>query len=185
MKRYAPYKFWCGNLRERDHLEHLRVRRNLNGCEEIGWRGVEWTKLAQDRDMWRDLVNTVMKLRVALNARNLLTGRGTIAFSTKKKKLCSMQFVLSLVTALVNEFLVGSTLIRVMCDYRTLAIPQNLHPPVYPRVLYYRLPYFPFTFLTCRVLHTLTSPNMQTTQSFYSYQSPGFPILPSAHSVTL
>jgi hypothetical protein len=26
--------------------------------------GVEWVQLAQDRDRWRDLVNTVMKLRV-------------------------------------------------------------------------------------------------------------------------
>jgi hypothetical protein len=32
---------------------------------EIGWgRGVEWTQLAQDRDRWRSLVNTVMKLQV-------------------------------------------------------------------------------------------------------------------------
>jgi len=23
--------FWCGNLRERDHLKHLGVRENLNG----------------------------------------------------------------------------------------------------------------------------------------------------------
>ena len=32
--------------------------------EEIGWRGAEWTKLAQDGDKRRDLVNTVTKLRV-------------------------------------------------------------------------------------------------------------------------
>jgi hypothetical protein len=31
---------------------------------EIGWDGVEWIDLAQDRDQWRDLVNTVMNLRV-------------------------------------------------------------------------------------------------------------------------
>jgi hypothetical protein len=32
--------------------------------EEIGWRGVEWIHLAQDRDRWRALVNAVMNLRV-------------------------------------------------------------------------------------------------------------------------
>jgi hypothetical protein len=31
---------------------------------EIGWAGVDWVVLAQDRDHWRALVNTVMNLRV-------------------------------------------------------------------------------------------------------------------------
>jgi hypothetical protein len=31
---------------------------------EIGWGGVEWTGLAQDRDKWRALVNAVMHLKV-------------------------------------------------------------------------------------------------------------------------
>jgi hypothetical protein len=31
---------------------------------KIGWDGVEWIDLAQDRDHWRALVNTVMHLRV-------------------------------------------------------------------------------------------------------------------------
>jgi hypothetical protein len=31
---------------------------------EIGWDGMVWIKLAQDRDEWRALVNTVMNLRV-------------------------------------------------------------------------------------------------------------------------
>jgi hypothetical protein len=28
------------------------------------WGGMNWINLAQDRDQWRDLVNTVMNLRV-------------------------------------------------------------------------------------------------------------------------
>jgi hypothetical protein len=31
---------------------------------EIGWTGMDWVDLAQDRDQWRALVNTVMNLRV-------------------------------------------------------------------------------------------------------------------------
>jgi hypothetical protein len=31
---------------------------------EIGWDGMEWLDLAQDRDQWRALVNTVMNVQV-------------------------------------------------------------------------------------------------------------------------
>jgi hypothetical protein len=31
---------------------------------EIGWDGMDWIDLAQDRDQWRALVNTVMNFRV-------------------------------------------------------------------------------------------------------------------------
>jgi hypothetical protein len=31
---------------------------------EVGWRGVYWIDLAQDRDRWRAVVYTAMKLRV-------------------------------------------------------------------------------------------------------------------------
>jgi hypothetical protein len=30
---------------------------------EIGWDGVGWVDLAQDRDQWRALVNTVMNIK--------------------------------------------------------------------------------------------------------------------------
>jgi hypothetical protein len=30
---------------------------------EIGWGGMDWIELAQDRDQWRVLVNMVMNLR--------------------------------------------------------------------------------------------------------------------------
>jgi hypothetical protein len=31
---------------------------------EIGWDSMDWIDLAQDRDQWRALMNTVMNLRV-------------------------------------------------------------------------------------------------------------------------
>jgi hypothetical protein len=36
-----------------------------NTClREIGWDGVDWIELAQDRDQWRALVNMVINLGV-------------------------------------------------------------------------------------------------------------------------
>jgi hypothetical protein len=37
------------------------IKMNLR---DIGWDGMNWIDLAQDRDRWRALVNTVMNLRV-------------------------------------------------------------------------------------------------------------------------
>jgi hypothetical protein len=53
---YAP-----GNI-----YNHLPDRTlNINRHEkQIGWDGMDWIELAQDRDQWRPLVNKVMNLRV-------------------------------------------------------------------------------------------------------------------------
>jgi hypothetical protein len=41
---------------------------------EVGWDGVDWIGLAQDRDRWRALVNRVMNLRVRKNTGELSSG---------------------------------------------------------------------------------------------------------------
>jgi hypothetical protein len=43
------------------HCLYLPLKIDLR---EIGWDGADWIDLAQDRDQWRVLVNTVMNLRV-------------------------------------------------------------------------------------------------------------------------
>jgi hypothetical protein len=44
--------------------KHRWVDNIKMGLLEIGWGGVDWIGLAQDRDKWRALVNAVMNLRV-------------------------------------------------------------------------------------------------------------------------
>jgi hypothetical protein len=53
---------------------------------EIGWYGVDWMDMAQDRDQWRALVNTVLNLRVPLNAGKFLSGC-TIGGSSRRAQL--------------------------------------------------------------------------------------------------
>jgi hypothetical protein len=40
---------------------------------ETGWEGVEWMHLAQDRDQWQAVVNTVMNLWITQKVGNFLT----------------------------------------------------------------------------------------------------------------
>jgi len=51
--------FWLENLMGRDHSEDLDIdgRIMLHG---ILGKGVDWIHLAQNRDQWWDLVNTIM-----------------------------------------------------------------------------------------------------------------------------
>jgi hypothetical protein len=44
----------------RDHWED----QDVDGWTILKWDGRDWIDLAQDRDRWRALVNTVMNLRV-------------------------------------------------------------------------------------------------------------------------
>jgi hypothetical protein len=41
---------------------------------EVGWSDVDWIGLAEDKNRWRALVNSVLNLRVPRNARKLSSG---------------------------------------------------------------------------------------------------------------
>jgi hypothetical protein len=58
--------FWWGILRKETTW---KTRRRWKGnikmdIQEVGCGSLDWIELAQDRDRWRALVNTVMNLRV-------------------------------------------------------------------------------------------------------------------------
>jgi hypothetical protein len=50
-------EYWWKSQKERDHWEDQDLR-------EIGRDGMDWIDVAQGRDQWRALMNTVMNLRV-------------------------------------------------------------------------------------------------------------------------
>jgi len=86
--RKGAYRDWWGILKVRAHLEDLGDERILvkRILKEIGWDGVNWIDLAQDKDKCRAFLNAKMRLRVPQNA---------VHFLTKKRLglegLCSME----------------------------------------------------------------------------------------------
>jgi hypothetical protein len=48
-------------------------RRRPLGSPRSRWEGEDWMLLAQDREQWQAVVNTVMKLGVPLKAGNFMT----------------------------------------------------------------------------------------------------------------
>jgi hypothetical protein len=65
-KRNA-YRILVGKPEGKRQLERPRRRWEKNikmDLKEIGWGGMDWIDVAEDKDQWRALVNTVMNLRV-------------------------------------------------------------------------------------------------------------------------
>jgi hypothetical protein len=66
-KKMKAYKILVGRPDGKIPLGRPRHRWVDNikmDIRKTGWGGMDWIDLAQDRDQWRDLVNTVMKLWV-------------------------------------------------------------------------------------------------------------------------
>jgi hypothetical protein len=61
------FKIWVGKSEGKRPLGRPRRRWEDNirvHLGKIGWEGVDWMHLTQDRDQWWAVVNTVMNLRV-------------------------------------------------------------------------------------------------------------------------
>jgi hypothetical protein len=58
--------FWRKSQTARDRWEETDVggKTILKWILETGWDGMDWIDLAQDRDQWWALVNTVINFRV-------------------------------------------------------------------------------------------------------------------------
>jgi hypothetical protein len=51
--------YWWESQKETTGESNIKI-----DLREIGWDGMDWTDMAQDRDQWRALVNTVLNFRV-------------------------------------------------------------------------------------------------------------------------
>jgi len=61
-ERRSVYRVLAGKPEGKRPLGRPRCR--WEGYSGSGWGGIDWIKLAQDRDRWRALVNAVMNLQV-------------------------------------------------------------------------------------------------------------------------
>jgi hypothetical protein len=63
----SAFKLFVGKPEGKRPLERRRRRWEDTikmDLREIGWGDMDWIDWAQDRDQWRALMNTVMKIRV-------------------------------------------------------------------------------------------------------------------------
>jgi hypothetical protein len=70
------YKIFFGKPEGKRQLERYGHRWEDNvriELREIEWQVLDWIHLAQDRDSWGGLMNTVMKFQVPQKAVNFLT----------------------------------------------------------------------------------------------------------------
>jgi hypothetical protein len=55
-----PERRWTLGRKRRRWVDNIRM-----DLVEVGWGDVDWIGLAQDRDRWRALVNSVLNLQVS------------------------------------------------------------------------------------------------------------------------
>jgi hypothetical protein len=75
-RRGTRTEYTVGNPEGKRPLRRPRLRWDDNiklDLREIGWGVMDWIDLAQDRDQWRALVNTLMNLWVAYSVGKFLS----------------------------------------------------------------------------------------------------------------
>jgi hypothetical protein len=79
--------WWKARRKETSGRLIRRCVDNINiDLREIRWNGADWIDMAQNRDQWRALMNTVLKLRFPWNAGKSLSGC-TIDGSSRRAQL--------------------------------------------------------------------------------------------------
>jgi hypothetical protein len=74
----------------------VNIRMDLG---EVGWGGVDWIGLTKDRNRWRALVNSVLNLRVPLNAGKLSSGQTSSGLSSSVQ-LHGVSYVMTIQTGI-------------------------------------------------------------------------------------
>ena len=85
------YRVLVGKPEGKRTLRRPRLRWDNNikiDLQELGYEGMAWIDVAQDKDRWRAVVNAVMNLRVPQNAGNLSSSSESVSFS---RGLCSIE----------------------------------------------------------------------------------------------
>jgi hypothetical protein len=80
------YRMLVGKPEGKTPLGRPRRRREDNikmDLREIGWGGMDWIDLAQDRDQWKALLNTVMNLSGSIKCWEIREGCATGGFSRR------------------------------------------------------------------------------------------------------
>ena len=75
-ERRGVYRGLLGKPEGKRPLGRPRYRWEYNiklDLQKVGFAGMDWKELAQDRERWRTLRNEVMNFRVPQNAGNFLT----------------------------------------------------------------------------------------------------------------
>ena len=90
VRRRCAYRVLVGKTEGKRPLGRPRHRWEDNIIMDLlevgqldGGRGMEWIDLAQDKERWQAVMNTVMKPQVPWNARNFLTSWGPVIFSRR------------------------------------------------------------------------------------------------------
>jgi hypothetical protein len=83
---------------------------------------VDWIGVAQDRNRWRALVNSVLNLRVPWHAGKLSSGLTSSGLSSSARRPFNLMVCFSWL-AYYKEFLLGSNLIRILIKSKSISIP--------------------------------------------------------------